>query len=59
MVAAYSAAASYARMTEGVVFDPQEGAVMDPRATFDLAKQLAAETKDDLGPPRYEWPPAA
>ena len=59
MVAAYSTAASYARMTGGVVFDPQEGVIMEPGAAFDLARQLAVETKDDLGPPRYEWTPEA
>lgn len=59
MVAAYSAAASYARAMEGVVLDPQEGEVMQPAAALDLARKLAVETRDDLGPPRYEWPPAA
>lgn len=58
MVAAYSTAASYARMTDGVVFDPQEEVVMEPSAVCDLAKHLAAQTKDDFGPPRYEWPAA-
>ena len=59
MVAAYSAAASYARAIGGVVLDPQEGEVMQPASALDLARQLAVQTKDDLGPPRYEWPPVA
>jgi hypothetical protein len=58
MIAAFSTASSYARVTEGVVFDPQEGEVFTPAAAFELARKLAAEGSDQLGPPRYEWPPA-
>jgi hypothetical protein len=41
-LAAYQAAAAYAKATEGIVFDPQEGLVMSPQQAFAAAGQLKA-----------------
>ena len=55
LIAAYSTAASYARATEGVVFDCEEAKVFEPATVLEMARKLAVDLKDELGPPRYEW----
>jgi len=55
LVVAHSTAASYARVTQGVVFDCEEGRILGADEALDLARKLAIEVKDDLGPPLYEW----
>jgi hypothetical protein len=55
LIAAYATAGSYARVTEGVVFDCQEAKVYQPAAVLEMARKMAVDLKDELGPPRYEW----
>ena len=55
LIAAYAAAASYARATEGVVFDCEEAKVYQPMEVLEMARKMAVDLKDELGPPRYEW----
>lgn len=42
-LAAYEAAAAYAKATNGVVFDPQDGVVMSPQRAFEVARQMQAD----------------
>jgi hypothetical protein len=42
-LAAYQAAAAYAEATHGIVFDPQDGVVMDPRRAFGVAEKMKAD----------------
>ncbi len=42
-LAAYQAAAAYAKATDGIVFDPQESLVMSPPQAFALARQYKAD----------------
>lgn len=55
LIAAYATAGSYARATEGVVFDCEEAKVYEPAAVLEMARKMAVDLKDELGPPRYEW----
>lgn len=55
LIAAYATAGSYARITEGVVFDCQEAKVYQPATVLEMARKMAFDLKDELGPPRYEW----
>ena len=42
-LAAYQAAAAYAKATDGIVFDPQESLVMSPQQAFAVASQYKAD----------------
>jgi hypothetical protein len=42
-LAAYAAAAAYARAADGVVFDPQDGIVMSPQQAFEVVAKMKAE----------------
>jgi hypothetical protein len=42
-LAAYSAAAAYAKAADGVVFDPQDGVVLSPQQAFNVAVKMKAE----------------
>jgi hypothetical protein len=55
LIAAFSTAASYARITDGVVFEGEEGKTFKPAEVLDMARKMAVEMKDYLEPPRYEW----
>ena len=55
LIAAYATAGSYARVTEGVVFDCEEAKVHQPMEVLEMARKMAVDLKDELGPPRYEW----
>ena len=55
LIVAYSTAASYARITKGVVFDCEEGKILGAEEALAVARSLAAEVRHELGPPRYEW----
>jgi hypothetical protein len=45
-VAAYSAGASYARATEGVMFDCEEGRLYEPKDAIELARKLAMDLRN-------------
>lgn len=55
LIAAFATAASYARVTEGVVFDGEEAKIFTPEEVLKMARDMAVQLKDELGPPRYEW----
>lgn len=55
LIAAYATAASYARMTDGVVFDSEEAKVYQPADVLEIARKMATSLRDQLEPPRYEW----
>jgi hypothetical protein len=55
LIAAFSAAASYARITDGVVFEGEEAKTFTPAEVLDMARKMAIDMKDYLEPPRYEW----
>ncbi len=47
-LAAYMAAAAYAKATDGVVFDPEEGQILTPQTAAECARQM--ETELPTGP---------
>lgn len=55
LIAAYATAGSYSRVTKGVVFDCQEAKTYQPAEVLEMARKMAIDFKNDLGPPRYEW----
>lgn len=55
LIVAFATAASYSRATQGVVYDCEEGRIIEPDEALAIARQLAVDLKDQLGPPRYVW----
>ena len=55
LIVAQASAASYARATQGVIYDFEEGKFFSPTEMLELAREVAVAVKDQLGPPRYQW----
>ena len=46
-LAAYTAAAAYAKATDGIVFDPQDAVIMTPQRAIDLARGMERDLREE------------
>lgn len=55
LIVAFATAASYSHATQGVIYDCEEGRIIEPVEALHIARQLAIDLKGQLGPPLYVW----